>query len=126
MLGCIQPMSSPMMKRMLGLACCCCAAAGVLATITAVDNASRPSQIFLAIRMVHFLIVGCPRRAGSLRPITIAPMESVAHSRHPFSHRPRSGDTVLRGRHGLELRLTPRPQGQILATLVVAPGLQGQ
>src|SRR5580704_5457056 len=30
MLGCIQPMSSPMMKRMLGF-CCCCAAAGVLA-----------------------------------------------------------------------------------------------
>ena len=31
MLGCIQPMSSPMMKRMLGFCCCCCASAGVLA-----------------------------------------------------------------------------------------------
>ena len=31
MLGCIQPMSSPMMKRILGFCCCCCcAAAGVL------------------------------------------------------------------------------------------------
>src|SRR3954453_17129922 len=34
MLGCIQPISSPMMKRMLGFCCCCCccccAAAGVL------------------------------------------------------------------------------------------------
>jgi hypothetical protein len=30
MLGCIQPMSSPMMKRMLGFCAGCCAAAGVL------------------------------------------------------------------------------------------------
>ena len=31
MLGCIQPMSSPMMKRMLGFCAGCCAVAGVLA-----------------------------------------------------------------------------------------------
>src|SRR5882672_7883117 len=31
MLGCIQPMSSPMMKRILGFCAGCCAAAGVLA-----------------------------------------------------------------------------------------------
>src|SRR5271165_6907782 len=46
-------MSSPMMKRMLGLACGCCAAAGVPATVMAADNASRPNQIFLSTLMVR-------------------------------------------------------------------------
>ena len=45
MLGCIQPMSSPMMNRMLGF-CCCCAAAGVLAAVTAANSASKPSHTF--------------------------------------------------------------------------------
>src|SRR5262245_61712113 len=45
MLGCIQPMSSPMMKMMLGF-CCCCATAGVLATIPMARNASRASRRF--------------------------------------------------------------------------------
>src|SRR5262245_17638458 len=43
MLGCIQPMSSPMMKRMLGF-CCCCAAAGRFAAIPMATNASRAGQ----------------------------------------------------------------------------------
>ena len=42
MLGCIQPMSSPMMKRMLGF-CCCCATAGALATTPTARNANRAS-----------------------------------------------------------------------------------
>src|SRR5215831_12553779 len=48
MLGCIQPMSSPMMKRMLGFACCCCccAAAGRLTTILAATSAGRASHGF--------------------------------------------------------------------------------
>src|SRR5215469_7194690 len=46
MRGCIQPMSSPMMKRMLGF-CCCCAAAGILATNIAVSDANTLSQVFL-------------------------------------------------------------------------------
>src|SRR5262245_26955091 len=64
MLGCIQPMSSPMMKRMLGFACCCCccaccccgrgggscccccAVAGRLAAIPAATNAGRASHNF--------------------------------------------------------------------------------
>src|SRR5271166_809843 len=69
MLGCIQPMSSPMMKRMLGLACCCCAAAGVLATVTAADNASRPSQMLLAITIINLLTVFTTRMGlGNLPP----------------------------------------------------------
>src|SRR5262249_48724324 len=46
MLGCIQPMSSPMMKRMLGFACCCCccAAAGRLAARPTATNATRAGQ----------------------------------------------------------------------------------
>src|SRR5215510_4527779 len=45
MLGCIQPMSSPMMKRMLGF-CCCCAAAGRFATIPTARSAARASHGF--------------------------------------------------------------------------------
>jgi hypothetical protein len=44
------PMSSPMIMMMLGR-CCCCAKAGALATITAANSASRPSQAFLLILM---------------------------------------------------------------------------
>ena len=54
MLGCIQPMSSPMMKRMLGF-CCCCAAAGVLAAVIAAIEASKPSQIYLTMLMLDLL-----------------------------------------------------------------------
>src|SRR4029453_17933232 len=46
MLGCIQPISSPMMKRMLGFCCCCCAATGALATTAAAATANRPSHNF--------------------------------------------------------------------------------
>src|SRR5215831_11354566 len=49
MLGCIQPMSSPMMNKMLGF--CCCAAAGTLAITREANSASRPRQTFLVIPM---------------------------------------------------------------------------
>src|SRR6187399_62575 len=52
MLGCIQPMSSPMMKRMLGF--CCCAAAGILAADIAAIEANKPSQMYLAMLMGWF------------------------------------------------------------------------
>src|SRR5262245_14728550 len=52
MLGCIQPISSPMMKRMLGFCCGCCAAAGTLAIVKPASDASRPSQGVLIMRMV--------------------------------------------------------------------------
>ena len=44
LLGYIQPISSPMMKRMFGF--CCCAGACELAATTATDPASRLSQSF--------------------------------------------------------------------------------
>src|SRR5215211_1161916 len=50
MLGCIQPMSSPMMKRMLGF-CGCCAAAGTLAAIAQASSAERPRQTLLVMLM---------------------------------------------------------------------------
>ena len=65
-LGCIQPISSPMMKRMLGF-CCCCAAAGMLATVKVASKANNPRQMFPATLMARSF-VDCPRRAGSLRP----------------------------------------------------------
>src|SRR5580700_8428137 len=67
MLGCIQPMSSPMMKRMLGFACCCCAAAGVLATVTATNDANRASQMPLALTIIYLLAV-FSARDGSRQP----------------------------------------------------------
>jgi hypothetical protein len=57
MLGCIQPMSSPMMKRMLGF-CCCCA----LATVMAANDARRPRQNVLVILMACFSVLAA--RAG--------------------------------------------------------------
>src|SRR5262245_17145707 len=54
MLGCIQPMSSPMMKRMLGF-CCCCAAAGILATTPTATNATRADQSFRMSFMQNLL-----------------------------------------------------------------------
>src|SRR5262249_15340413 len=86
--GCIQPMSSPMMKRMLGFACCCCcccgccccagrgggccccrccAAAGMLAVVMAAIDASRPRQTGLL--MLCSSRLGCPDGAGSLGQI---------------------------------------------------------
>src|SRR5690348_4480682 len=49
MLGCIQPMSSPMMKRMLGF---CCADACVFAATTAAAPTSRLSQTFVLAFML--------------------------------------------------------------------------
>ena len=66
MLGCIQPMSSPMMKRMLGF-CCCCAAAGRLAAVTAASDANRPSQMYLATLMLEL-----PRSAARDGPAACA------------------------------------------------------
>src|SRR5271166_5136166 len=48
MRGCIQPMSSPIMKRMLGF-CCCCAEAEVAKVVTATNSAIRPSKNVLVI-----------------------------------------------------------------------------
>src|ERR1700742_3988353 len=60
MLGCIQPMSSPMMKRMLGFACCCCcccccADAGAQAIATAANDDNRLSRNFCFAFMVSLL-----------------------------------------------------------------------
>src|SRR5712675_891519 len=55
MLGCIQPMSSPMMKRMLGF-CVCCAAAGRLVAIAAASSVNKPSQQVLA-DILRFIIL---------------------------------------------------------------------
>src|SRR6266478_7652729 len=68
MLGCIQPMSSPMMNKMLGF--CCCAAAGALAAVIATNDASSPRKSFLVEHMACFLSSGCPNWAGSRRPVT--------------------------------------------------------
>src|SRR4051812_32267633 len=68
MLGCMMPISSPMMKRMLGF-CCSCAAAGRLAAVIAAIEASKPSHTYLTMLIFGFLL-GYPSRAGSLYPET--------------------------------------------------------
>src|SRR5262245_15242050 len=68
MLGCIQPMSSPMMKSMLGFCCGCCAAAGVLAAVTATNDASRPRQTLLVILMDLFSMVWLPEMGRQPAP----------------------------------------------------------
>src|SRR5262245_15127258 len=77
MLGCIQPMSSPMMKRMLGF-CPCWADAGMLAIVVAVHITTRAPQIVLNRLMVAFLDVGCRKaRAAAfahLHPPTENPL----------------------------------------------------
>src|SRR5262245_29373080 len=62
MLGCIQPMSSPMIKRMFGL--CSWARAGGPVTIMAASPAMRPKRVRL-ILMVRLLSVLCCRHAAS-------------------------------------------------------------
>ena len=54
--------------------------------VTAANDANRPSQMSLAIIMVHFLAVDCPRRAGCLRPIKIAPNENSILTRRPTAN----------------------------------------
>jgi hypothetical protein len=53
MLGCIQPMSSPMMKRMLGF-CPCCAEAGMQAIVVATHNTTSAPQIALGLIIIAF------------------------------------------------------------------------
>src|SRR5262249_48385513 len=49
------PMSSPIMKMILGL-CCCCASTGVLGTIAVAHTpTSRPSQLMLLMLMIQLL-----------------------------------------------------------------------
>src|SRR5690349_12962264 len=67
MLGCIHPMSSPMMKTMLGFAAPC-AEAVTLAIAVAVHNMTRAIQSFLNMLMVASFNVGCRSPGRSLRP----------------------------------------------------------
>src|SRR5215472_3594733 len=81
MLGCIQPISSPMMKRMLGF-CCCCAAAGTLIVVIKVISASGPSQGFRVMFMTFSLVLPGTRRQGGERGSgAVAVVTSVASRR---------------------------------------------
>src|SRR5262249_47437946 len=79
MLGCIQPMSSPMMKRILGFACCCCccggcccADAGTLAVTTA-HGANTPSQQFLVMIIFASSVMAARDGPAAGARFTIAP-----------------------------------------------------
>src|SRR5262245_56585414 len=93
MLGCIQPMSSPMMNRMLGFPWgCCCANAGALAAPTA-TNASRPSQAFLVMLNPRFFQMTA--RAG---PAVCAQGSSfIVGRRTTTAHRGRQHPWVAQG-----------------------------
>src|ERR1700757_1588896 len=61
MLGCIQPISSPMMKRIFGFCPCAWAGVGMLAIVVALHNATRALQIVLNKLMVAFLFFRPPK-----------------------------------------------------------------
>jgi hypothetical protein len=67
MLGCIQPMSSPMMKRMLGF--CCCADAGMIAVDRVENETNSPSQIFLLAHISGSSQFAAYSGGGSVRPV---------------------------------------------------------
>src|SRR4051812_15682225 len=69
MLGCIQPISSPMMKRMFGFRSW--AAAGALAAVMAASEARRPSEALLIVLM---LLSRCrlPERGRQPLPADVA------------------------------------------------------
>src|ERR1700737_2953122 len=56
MLGCIHPMSSPLMKRMLGF-CCCCADADGIHAVVAARSVNAASQMTLVSRIPRFLML---------------------------------------------------------------------
>src|SRR5262245_47813165 len=100
------PMSSPMIMMMLG---CCCAAAGALAAMTAANDASRPRQSFLAIFMNLALNSGCPKRAGSRRPVTTV-FTCRKRRCEVLTLQPKGGDVLLR----LGQSSSSRPSGDIV------------
>src|SRR5215813_2344878 len=53
MLGCIHPMTSPMMKRMFGFGDGCCAIAGAFVVIAAANSPIKPSQSLLLGVMIE-------------------------------------------------------------------------
>src|SRR6266851_2969398 len=83
MLGCIQPMSSPMMKRMLGF---CCAEAGALASPTAANSATRTSQIFRIFPIEPSL--ACPSVSCIIRRLPKQEREVRGGAGDPDSMRP--------------------------------------
>src|SRR5689334_23749430 len=60
MLGCIQPISSPMMNKILGFCCGCCADAGTLGTVMATSDRAVVIKRLLLTRMDGFLPANCP------------------------------------------------------------------
>src|SRR5215831_12685047 len=92
MLGCIQPMSSPMMKRMFGFRSW--AAAGALAAVMAASEARQPSQAPLVM-----LIVGTSLAAARDGPAALCPLAFAARVRAATRlwRRQRRHETVHRG-----------------------------
>src|SRR5215475_15604838 len=91
MRGCMMPMSSPMMKRMLGF-CCCWADAGGMAAVKEAAHASAPSHLLCLILIGTVLRCGCyttESRTGKLCEVVIRPrtFNSIGSVRAPISWR---------------------------------------
>src|SRR5690348_18139778 len=78
MLGCIQPISSPMMKRILGF--CPWAEAGTLAIVVAAHNAARAPQITLNM-LFPFLECRLPKPGPQPSPVSTHQPSLPAESR---------------------------------------------
>src|SRR5262249_41062971 len=91
MLGCIQPISSPMMKRMLGFDCgCCCARAGKPASTTNVNGANRPIAAFLNIMALPSdrNCSASKRPGGGVKPRRISKDHEVSTAQGALRTRP--------------------------------------
>src|ERR1700752_3491079 len=112
MLGCIHPMSSPMMKRMLGFCPCAWAGAGRFAIVVAIHDATRALQIVLNKPMIAFLFSATEATGRGLRPAPPADrfclcrseQEHVSGSRSNASRR---GDWLKQTGCDMQLRQVP-------------------
>src|SRR5262245_50049290 len=110
MLGCIQPMSSPMMKRMLGF-CGCCAAAGRHAARPTAMHASGASHSFRMAIMVETSLLGLAQTR--LAKPEAAPHRAGPHRATSFIHifvssagtTERAASALFRRRRSRPLRL---------------------
>src|SRR6478735_6695064 len=97
MLGCIQPMSSPMMNRMFGC-CACCALAG-LAVMAAVRTVAPNSAARDADRMCARLSLSQDLSIGSFKSsvdssLLIAPLIASSLVADVVSHKYAHGDRL--------------------------------
>jgi hypothetical protein len=88
MLGCIQPMSSPMMKRMLGF--CPWAEAGMLAIVVTEHNTTSALQIVL-----NTFMIASPMSAADAGPQRFTPLDPPTVFAFKLDHSGNRSDALV-------------------------------